>query len=155
MSARASQVKSKRSQLPSRAPLKLARRSKRGLIKRDSQRRFAPLVIVAVLLVGATVFTVLLEQVILAQTGFKMAQLRERVVAAESRHAELVLRAARLGSPERIERVAITELGMTYPAPSEVKYIVANVRPNPGTKLASSRPRFILDSEAQAVGVAP
>ena len=154
MSARASQVKSRASR-PSRTPLTLARRSKRGLIKRHSQRRFAPLVIVAVLLVCATVFTVLLEQVILAQTGFKMAQLRERVVAAESRHAELVLRAAKLGSPERIERVAITELGMTYPAPSSVKYIVANVRPNPATKLASARPKFIIDSEAQAVGVSP
>ena len=156
MSARASQVKTNgRAQQSARTPLKIARRSKRGLIKRHSQRRMAPLVIVAVLLVGATVFTVLLEQVILAQTGFKMAQLRERVVAAESRHAELVLRAAKLGSPERIERVAITELGMTYPAPSEVKYIVANVRANPATKLASSRPKFIIESDAQAVGVSP
>lgn len=154
MSARASQVRGKRTQA-SRAPLGVVRRSKKGLIKRHSQRRFAPLLIVAVLLVGATVFTVLLEQVILAQTGFKMAQLRERVIAAESRHAELVLRAAKLGSPERIERVAITELGMTYPAPSEVKYIVANVRPDPATRLARSKPKFILDSEAQAVGVSP
>ena len=156
MSARASQLKSKRGSSPaSRTPLKLARRSKSGLIKRHSQRRFAPLVIVSVLLVGATVFTVLLEQVILAQTGFKMAQLRDRVVAAESRHAELVLRAAKLGSPERIERVAITELGMTYPAPSEVKYIVANVRANPADKLASSKPKFMIESGAQAAGVSP
>ena len=154
MSTRAAQVKTKRAQTTA-APLRLARRSKKGLIKRHSQRRFAPLAIVAVILVCATVFTVLLEQVILAQTGFKMAQLRERVVAAESRHAELVLRAAKLGSPERIERVAISELGMTYPAASEIKYIVANVRSNPATKLASARPRVAIDSEAQAVGVSP
>jgi cell division protein FtsL len=115
----------------------------------------APLGILAILLIGATVATVLLEQVVLAQTGFKMAQLRDRVVVAEARHAELVLRAARLGSPERIERVAITELGMTYPAPSEVKYIVANVRQKTGATLAVNKPRFQLDGEAQAAGVAP
>lgn len=154
MSARPAQVRSRKAQ-QSRTTLGLVRRSKRGLIKRNSQRRFAPLVIVAVLLVGATIFTVLLEQVILAQTGFKMAQLGERVAAAETRHAELVLRAAKLGSPERIERVAITELGMTYPAPSEVKYIVANVRANPDTKLAATKPKFMLNTEAQAVGVSP
>lgn len=154
MSARPAQVRNKRTQ-QARTPLGIVRRSKKGLIKRHSQRRFAPLLIVAVLLVSATVFTVLLEQVILAQTGFKMAQLRERVIAAESRHAELVLRAAKLGSPERIERVAITELGMTYPGPNEVRYIVANVRPNAATKLAGTKPKYMLDSEAQAVGVSP
>ncbi len=151
---RATQAKSKQTVAP-QTGLSVVRRSRGGLIKRSANRRMAPLGILAILLIGATVATVLLEQVVLAQTGFKRAQLRDRVVVAEARHAELVLRAARLGSPERIERVAITELGMTYPAPSEVKYIVANVRQKSGAKLAVSRPKFGLDGEAQAVGVAP
>ena len=154
MSARAAQAKGKRSAAP-QTGLRVVRRARGGLIKRGTNRRMAPLGILAILLIGATVATVLLEQVVLAQTGFKMAQLRDRVVVAEARHAELVLRAARLGSPERIERVAIQELGMTYPAPSEVKYIVANVRQKGGTKLAVNNPRFQLDGEAQAAGVAP
>lgn len=93
----------------------------------------APLIIVSVILIASTVFAVLLAQVTLAQSGFKMAEMRERMTKAEARHAELVLRVAKLGSSERIERYALDQLGMVYP--ETVEYIVADIKAK-GVRLA-------------------
>jgi hypothetical protein len=76
----------------------------------------------------AVVFAVLLEQVVLAQSAFKMAGIRERLVAAETRHHELLLDAAKLESSDRIERYARDVLGMVKPQQSTLNYIVADVR---------------------------
>jgi hypothetical protein len=86
----------------------------------------APIVVIGGLLAGATIFGVLLEQVVLAQTGFKMAELRDEMASAENEHAKLVLRAAKLSSSDRIERVATDRLGMVEP--KQVQYIEANIR---------------------------
>lgn len=86
----------------------------------------APLIVVSVILIAATVFAVLLAQVTLAQSGFKMAEMRERMTKAEARHAELVLKVAKLGSSERIERYALEQLGMVYP--ENIEYIVADIK---------------------------
>lgn len=131
MSTRAHEVK--RRPEPARRDLQVVRRKKRGLIQRGSGRRMAPLVVISVILIAATVFAVLLAQVTLAQSGFKMAEMRERMTKAEARHAELVLKVAKLGSSERIERYALDRLGMIYPA--EVRYIVADIKPK-GVRLA-------------------
>jgi cell division protein FtsB len=117
----------------SRRDLQVVRRKKKGLIQRGGQRRMAPLVVISVILIAATVFAVLLAQVTLAQSGFKMAEMRERMTTAEARHAELVLKVAKLGSSERIERYALGRLGMVYPP--EVRYIVADIKPK-GVRLA-------------------
>lgn len=133
MSARASQLKR---QAPSdtRGQLRLVRRRKdRRLIKRSAQRRIAPMVVLLLIMFAATVFTVVLEQVMLAQSGFQMSRLRQEITEAETRYGELVLTAAKLGSSERIERVAMERLGMVYP--EQVQYIVADV----GAKHARSR----------------
>ncbi len=93
----------------------------------------APVVVISVILIAATVFAVLLAQVTLAQSGFKMADMRARMTKAEARHAGLVLKVAKLGSSERIERYALDRLGMIYP--SDVRYIVADIR-SKGVRLA-------------------
>lgn len=87
-------------------------------------RRRAALVAI-VLCVVTVVFGVLLERVALTQSAFKLAQLRDQAVAAETRHKELLLEASRLASPDRIEGYARSALGMVDP--SVVEYIVADV----------------------------
>lgn len=125
MSVRASQLKRQPERQPAR-PLRVVRRKERGLIKRGAQRRVAPMVVCLLIMFAATVFTVVLEQVMLAQSGFQMSKLRSEVVKAETRYGELVITAAKLGSSERIERVAMERLGMVYP--EQVQYIVADIK---------------------------
>lgn len=119
----------------------------------------APVVVIGAILVAATIFTVLLEQVVLAQTGFKMAQLREEMAKAESEHAKLVLKAARLSSSERIEKVAVDQLGMVQPKPEQIRYVVANVRVREDQYLAYEQLPEPLDEGAAAAaelgGVSP
>lgn len=109
-----------------RRPLKVVRGKRKGRIRRSGARRSAPAVVAVALVVISSVSIVLIEQVMLAQTAFKVAQMREQIVKAEARHAELVLQAAQLGSSERIERVATQDLGMV--PPEEVHYIVADIQ---------------------------
>ena len=63
----------------------------------------------------ALVFGVLLEQVILAQSAFKMARVRREMIRADATNQELLLQMTRLSSPQRIETYARGQLGMTEP----------------------------------------
>lgn len=85
----------------------------------------APVWIVSGLCALLVVFGVLLVQVVLAQSAFKLGHIREQTAVAEARHQELMLEATKLGSPGRIERYARTRLGMVDA--SDVAYIVADV----------------------------
>ena len=85
----------------------------------------APVWIVSGLCALLVIFGVLLEQVVLAQSAFKLGHIREVTAEAEARHQELLLEATKLGSPGRIERYARTKLGMVDAG--EVSYIVADV----------------------------
>ncbi|MBA2312097.1 MAG: cell division protein FtsL [Actinobacteria bacterium] len=116
--------------------LELVRRRSRRLIQRQAPRRFAPVAIAVVILVGTTVFGVLLEQVILAQSAFKMAGVRDHLSKSEARHQALLLEMTRLESPARLERVARDELGMTQS--SAVEYIAAEVPLRRGIMVATS-----------------
>ncbi len=95
------------------------------MIKRAGGRRLAPTALAGIILAGAIVVGVLLEQVVLAQSAFKLAKIRKEVAEAEELHQELLLEAARLESPGRIERVARRDLAMVEP--TGVEYIVADV----------------------------
>lgn len=154
MSSSASQLRSAR---PAKRSLAVARRRDRGLVKRGLSRRSAPAVVAAAILVALTIFGVLLAQVVLAQSGFEMQRLREEVARANEEHARLVLKAAKLGSSERIERVAIDQLGMMYPEQMP-EYIVANVRTAPTQRLAETEAEPALgptDPAAALGGSAP
>ena len=83
--------------------------------------------IAASIIVLAVVFAVLLEQVVLAQSAFKLKDIQDRLSAAESQHKELMLEAARLESADRIERFARDRLGMVEPDMRSVSYIQADV----------------------------
>ncbi len=132
------------------APLKVVRRRSRRLIKRTSTRRVAPLAILAVILSGAIVFGILLEQVVLAQSAFRLSSLTRETQRAQAKNGELLLEVARLGSPGRIERYARTRLGMVDP--SNVEYIVARVHTAGETALAGSAP--VADSAPSGPAVA-
>lgn len=135
MSTRAAHAKTSR--LASGRPeLKVLRRRGRSLIKRSASRRSAPWLIVGVITVAAIVAGVLLEQVILAQSAFKLEAINKRVVAAESLQEELLAEMAKLESPGRIERYARTRLGMTDP--TSVEYIVARVPIRTDNRLANA-----------------
>ncbi|MFN2526643.1 MAG: hypothetical protein ABR505_10365 [Actinomycetota bacterium] len=106
--------------------LKLVRRRARHLIKREKPRRVAPVFIAGTICAVAVVFGVLLEQVVLAQSAFKMERLRQRIAVEEARGEELMLEAATLDSPARIERFARGILGMV--PPERIEYVVADIR---------------------------
>lgn len=127
MSARPSQLRAPRTRAKNPG-LRLVRRRSRKLIRRGFSTKLAPTAIIAAIGVAAVVIGVLLEQVVLAQSAFKLAKVRQEVIAAEAEHQELLLEATKLGSPGRIERYAIEELGMVKPAPAQVDYVVADIK---------------------------
>jgi cell division protein FtsL len=137
------------------------RRRSRKLIRRGFSTRFAPTAIIATIGVVAVVVTVLLMQVVLAQSAFQLAKIRQDVVEAETRHQELLLEATRLGSPGRIEEYAMNELGMVKPQASDVDYIVADVKgAGDDSLLARARRAEILQptsgtASGTAIGVEP
>jgi cell division protein FtsB len=102
------------------------------------------MVIVGAIVAVALVFGVLLEQVVLAQSAFKLADLRGSLARAERQQEELRLEAARLESPARIERYARDILGLIEP--QKVAYIVADI-PMPQDHLARL-PRTVNDPGA-------
>lgn len=118
--------------------LKVVRRRSRKLIKRKSPRRVAPVAIIAVILSAAIVAGVLLEQVVSAQTAFRLSRLTQETQKAQSKNGELLLEASRLGSPARIERYARTKLGMVDP--TNLQYIIANVHSKAGALIARTAP---------------
>jgi cell division protein FtsL len=143
VSARSSQVRSSRAGA-ARPDLKVVgRRGRRGLIQRADSRRFAPAVVAAVLLVGALIFAVLLEQVVLAQSAFEVARLTKQVDAAQERHQALLVKWAGLQSQGRIEHYARTKLGMVDPPPGDIQYIVANVPDDVGGPSSPARHRLV------------
>ena len=105
--------------------LTLIRRRSRNLVKRRPHTRLAFAGALAAVFVAALVCTVLIEQVILAQSAFELARIRQQTTAANRRNQELLLEMTRLQNPQRIERYARAELGMVDP--TSVDYVVADV----------------------------
>ncbi len=127
---------------PARAP----RRRSRRLIRRETSRRVVPYVVAGVILAAGVIAGVLLEQVMLAQSAFKLQRIQERLQSAEAERQELLLEAAKLESPGRIEHFARTRIGMIDAPPAQVQYIVANVQ----TSAQTSPSLSTVDAEAVA-----
>ena len=127
MSSNVSSIRPRPRSANGRPQLRIVRRKSRKLIVRRGSRRAAPYVIGGAILVLGIIFTVLLEQVVLAQSAFKLAELREELVAAENRSFELQLEIARLESSDRIERFAREELGMVDSDLASADYIYADI----------------------------
>ena len=149
MSARPTAARGSRRRA-SRPQLEVVRRRSKGLIQRGPSTRLAPAVIVATIVVATLIFGILLEQVMLAQSAFKLAELRREVIAVESRHEDLLLEAARLGSPIRISRFAQSRLGMVQP--SKAEFVVADVPGLARYRPAQGRALADIPSEGFAAG---
>ncbi len=137
---------------PELPKLRVARRKTKKLIKRGRARRTAPAYIAVAIAISAIVAGVLLEQVVLAQSAFKLQAINKRLAAAEAHQEELLAEVAELESPGRIERYARTHLGMIDP--TIVEYVVADVRIGGNNRLAQAiQAREIVEgSSATAIG---
>lgn len=154
MSARAAQVKRatpQRSPRPkAKPPLRVVSRKKKRRVSRVTRR--APVAILGGILVVAVVFGILLEQVVLAQSAFKVAKLQKKLTHAQERQESLLRDSASLESPARIERVARKRLGMVDPTAREINYIVADIQPPDASyTLAGSRAGGIAAAAESAV----
>jgi cell division protein FtsB len=138
---------------PRRAGLHLVKRNRRRLIKRGKGARFVSVALVGAILVGAVIFGVLLEQVVLAQSAFKLSRINEQLASAQTKHEELLLNAAKLEAPGRIEHYARTRLGMVDPP--IVEYIVADVPRHMNRRLAASTRAPGLGTAEQTAAGAP
>ena len=106
------------------------------MIRRSASRRATPVVAGGVILVALLVATVLLEQVLMAQSAFKMDDIRTRIERAESKRQDLMLTVTRLENNERIESYARTRLGMIESDTATSEYMVADIDFGPGFRLA-------------------
>jgi cell division protein FtsL len=89
------------------------------------------IVLVAVLLAG-----IVSANVALLEKNAGIARTTEKVASLKRENSRLRLKAARLGSSERIQRAA-ADLGLVLPAPGEVRYLEA--RPDEDPALALKR----------------
>ena len=153
MSARAAQVK--RPARRASSDLRVVRRSSRSLIKRSGSRKTAPIAIVGTIALVAVIAGVLITQVVLAQSAYKLQEINKKLAQAETHQEELLAEMALLESPGRIERYARTNLGMVEP--TSIEYIVAKVRVGSDNRLAEALERrdVPLPGSASAVGSAP
>ena len=132
------------------------RRRSRALIQRGPGTRVAPLAVLTTICAIALVFGVLLEQVILAQSAFKLSRVRRDISVAEAEGQRLLLWMTRLSSPRRIERYARERLGMV-PA-SRFDYLVADIGASERRVALVFRrpgPSSTLRGAAEAAGVSP
>lgn len=110
------------------------------------------MMVAAAIVLGASVLTVLLAQVVLAQSAFKLESLARKVNRAVAEREEMRLEAATLESPARIEHYARTELGLVDP--TAIEYIVADIARRGGGQVALSFPSAPPDpDEAAAAGL--
>lgn len=110
--------------------------------------------IAGVILVIAAVFGILLEQVLMAQSAFKLGKIREDMIAAQSRHEDLIFQVYQLESDARIESYARTQLGMVEADPASTEFIVADIKSRFASRLVQS-PRGVRSKlrPGQAAGV--
>ncbi|HZK51791.1 MAG TPA: cell division protein FtsL, partial [Actinomycetota bacterium] len=137
---------------PQQRNLSIVRRRRRGLIQRGPSRRMTPLVIGGVILVALLIATVLLEQVLMAQSAFKLEEIRRRTERAETRNQELVLEVTHLGNRSRIEEYARTQLGMAETNAATSEYMVADIEVSADTRLAHETREDDLDLDLDLTG---
>jgi len=89
-------------------------------VRRRTRRR--PLSMIAAMAVLAAVPAVVLvaQRTEAARTGYTILALRQQVARLQAEHDRLLATASALRAPDRVERIARTELGMVTPRPQQV-----------------------------------
>jgi cell division protein FtsL len=93
----------------------------RGPRRAAHRRRLAPstrMLLVAACLVLPSIAYVH-QSALTARTGYRILSLRQDITALQSEHARLVADVMTLRSPQRIERIAVRDLGMAPPRGSQ------------------------------------
>ncbi|MFN2610719.1 MAG: hypothetical protein ABR507_07615 [Actinomycetota bacterium] len=108
--------------------------------------RRARLVLLAVagVLLGAIVFALVLLNIYVAQSSFRIGDLKSKVSIEEQHYKQMRYEVARQESPARVAQVAVG-LGMVVPDKQE--YIVGP----PGTTMIADRPSELLKGNAQGL----
>ena len=101
-------------------------------------------------MVALLIATVLLEQVLMAQSAFKLGEIRERTERAEAQQQELVLQVTQLENRERIEAFARTQLGMVETNAASSEYMVADIKLGSDSKIAKGEKPDDLDGAGTA-----
>lgn len=105
------------------------RRHARAPVPRHARRRpIARALAVMVMLVLPAVLYVS-EQTRAARAGYVILKLRQDIAAVEADHARLVAAVTAFQSPDRIERIATSALGMVPPHPQQ--FATLTVAPSP------------------------
>ncbi|MDQ7819782.1 MAG: cell division protein FtsL [Armatimonadota bacterium] len=84
------------------------------------RRRSLGAVVAAVALVIVPAVALVAQRTHAARTGYAILALRGEVEALQAEHARLLADVAALRAPDRIERIAIVQLGMVPPRPHQV-----------------------------------
>ncbi|MBW3645666.1 MAG: cell division protein FtsL [Actinobacteria bacterium] len=104
-----------------RPPLRLVDNARLRLAVR--QRRSRRLLVVAAVLVGASLLALAASHAMMVSTQVRLDDLDQRVVEAQARHQALRLEVATLEAPDRVVSVAQERLGMA--PPDTVTYLQA------------------------------
>lgn len=82
---------------------------------------FKLFILLAIILSGMVMFN-LSQKALIAQDGLRIQKLKGLLQLEKLRQEELILKSTKLKSSQRIERIALSELGMV--APTKIDYIV-------------------------------
>jgi cell division protein FtsL len=124
------------------------------------RRRSMASVVGVVALVVVPAVTLVAQRTHAARTGYAILTLQGEVEALQAENARLLAAAAALRAPERIERVATTQLGMVPPRPQQVASLPVAappraVAPPPAPSVLDRVAAWLVRPEASAAEPAP
>ncbi|HEV2768299.1 MAG TPA: hypothetical protein VGV63_11420 [Acidimicrobiales bacterium] len=131
-----------------RPPLRLVDNARLRLALR--QRRSRRLLVVAAVLVGASLLALAASHAMMISTQVRLDDLDQRVVEAQARHQALRLEVATLEAPDRVVSVAQERLGMV--SPDTVTYLQAAA---PAESAPEPPPAVASAGEAGELGTQP
>ncbi len=84
------------------------------------RRRPLPVIAAVAVLVAFPAVVLVAQRTEAARTGYTILALRQQVETLQAEHARLLATASALRAPDRVERIATTDLGMMTPRPQQV-----------------------------------
>ncbi len=105
-------------------------------VRRRARRRSLSSVVTVAIIAVLPAVTLVSQRTEAARTGYAILALRQQIGALQAENARLVAAATALRAPDRIERIASTDLGMVTPRPQQV----ATLRVIPPTVAAVAVP---------------
>lgn len=118
----------------------VAVRERRAGVSRRRRLRLSPLtrLLVAAVLVIAPAVTYVQQSTTAARTGYAILALRQQIDVLQAENARLVAAVSALRAPDRVERLAVQDLGMVKPRQQQMAALtlpsaVVAAQPTPST----------------------